>query len=581
MSVLHALDSVQTGIRLQHISHGVEHLLHRERRNVIVALDLMLGRISSTMRILACGCPAVCQRQVFLAVDKELGLHTRLRDELNREPIAIFKCIGHGVFRFSFVAVLKERIETIAARQRNGIGLFRRRIDLDLDRICVCGKGICSDLIAFRIRRGHSAQGLTIRQHGGRRIALHPDHIERNGAALIIGRIGMMNFFNTRLKHRRPRNGHRIAIPLGAEGDIARDRGGEHVCRVGQRSVGLHQIPAREGIAVARRLRGRFDRHSILLDDLRAGNRAGVRHADIKGHRVGRFLGHLRPIRIQFNIFGDRRCEVIRRQSHFAAVLGLHTPILKDISFRMLIGGAGVLGALAVRDVDGREEGFIGTIREIVVELDLMLARILLPHRRKNGIGRNFFHRVAGLEERSIACQLVAVLVRLFPLIAAPALEGAARKCRCHRRKRIALRQSVIPGGIFYFFRNTRRAGISAVVVGNRIACLQIRNTNLSYIHGTACLIISSGVLQTILIIPSSDELSTEYKLKFSIRIHISVCGALNISKIARCKHCTRIKYFDYLAFFIVNLMCHCRILLIRCLCSNINRRVFPIFEFR
>ena len=38
--------------------------------------------------------------------------------------------------------------------------------------------------------------------------------------------------------------------------------------------------------------------------------------------------------------------------------------------------GAGVLGALAVRDVDGREKAVAGTIREIVVELDFMLACI-------------------------------------------------------------------------------------------------------------------------------------------------------------------------------------------------------------
>lgn len=99
------------------------------------------------MLFLARGCPAVCQRQVFLAVDKELGLHARLRDKLDLEPIAIFKCIGHGVFRFSFVAVREDRIESVAARQRDRIGLFRRRVDLDLG-IRDCGKGICSDLMA-------------------------------------------------------------------------------------------------------------------------------------------------------------------------------------------------------------------------------------------------------------------------------------------------------------------------------------------------------------------------------------------------------------------------------------------------
>ena len=123
LSVLHALDGVQTGIRLEHVSHGVEHSLNCKRGNDTVARD--------RMRISAGDLAAVRQRQVLLAVDEELCLHARLRDKFDLECIAIFKCIGHGVNRVRLAAFREDRIESVAAREGDGERLSRGRIDRD------------------------------------------------------------------------------------------------------------------------------------------------------------------------------------------------------------------------------------------------------------------------------------------------------------------------------------------------------------------------------------------------------------------------------------------------------------------
>ena len=87
---------------------------------------------------------------------------------------------------------------------------------------------------------------------------------------------------------KRPRNLDFIARPLCNQRDITCDRRIEIIFRA-------VQIPAAEGITVARRLRTRLDRRPIGRDDLRRGNRASVRHADIKGHRVRLRLFDLLP----------------------------------------------------------------------------------------------------------------------------------------------------------------------------------------------------------------------------------------------------------------------------------------------
>ena len=65
-------------------------------------------------------------------------------------------------------------------------------------------------------------------------------------------------------------------------------------------------------------------------------------------------------------------------------------------------------------------------------------------------------------------------------------------------------------------------------------------------------------MLQTILIVPSSNKLCKEFKYEFSICIHISDGGALDISKITSHKQCARIKHLDSLALVIDNIMRHC-----------------------
>ena len=387
LSVLHALDGVQTGIRLEHVSHGVEHSLNCKRGNDTVARD--------RMRISAGDLAAVRQRQVLLAVDEELCLHARLRDKFDLECIAIFKCIGHGVNRVRLAAFREDRIESVAAREGDGERLSRGRIDRDR-RILVRRELICIGHAELVLGADSAAQRQIVRQNRRGIIFRMPLNPERHGAAHIdhrrmvgILRIAGMHQSLTGRRARRPRNLDLIARPLGAEGDILRDRSTEIVCFVGQRSVGLHQIPAREGITVARRLRGRRDCRQAIRDDLRAGNRAGVRHADIKGHRV--------------------RIDCFRR----------------------------------------------------------------LPNRRKNGIGSNLFHCVAGLEKHGIS-----IGIFIFPGIAAPALEGAACERRRHIRNREALIVFAQAGRTERSFRNARNATVSTIAVSDGIAQRKISGRN-------------------------------------------------------------------------------------------------------
>ena len=102
-----------------------------------------------------------------------------------------------------------------------------------------------------------------------------------------------------------------------------------------------------------------------------------------------------------------------------------------------------------------------------------------LPNCRKDSVSLNLFHFFAGLEERSIACQCVATLVRLFPLIAAPALEGAARKRRRHIRNREALIVFARASRAERPYGDARCACVSAVVVRDRIAKRKIPGRNL------------------------------------------------------------------------------------------------------
>ena len=419
-AVFHVLNRIDAAVGFQRERDHTRHDRSGADRNHIGMVNRKLA--SGLRGVVAV---AVDIRQLCRTVDAQRRSRVSEHVQLDLELVAIFKCIGRRAIRGGDIssaspalAIRECHIAAVRTREGDGERLSRGRIDLDR-RILVRRELICIGHAVLVLGANSATQRQIVRQNRRGIVFLIPLNPERHGAAHIDHRrmAGILRIAGMRQKltvgrARRPRNPDFIARPQRVERSIPRDRIRErHRCR-----AVLISRPAREVIALAHRRFARlFNLCVVRFHDER--RRREIRHTRIYAVPLHSELFRVRcPIRIQFNIFGDRRCEVIRRQCHFAANLRLYTPILKDISFRMLIGGAGVLGALAVRDVDGREEGIIGAVREVIIILHRMLCA-RFPHSRQGRVGRNG--------------QLVALLIELAHIaIERPALELIIVKCR-------------------------------------------------------------------------------------------------------------------------------------------------------